>query len=77
MKFLILLLTLTSLLLATDFRSFTTTKQYKAMDEKFTLNCDCGIPAKLLPYHGENIPLAKTEPCLSNGCMKNLKLSKP
>ena len=32
---------------------------------------DCGEPAQLLPYHGEDIPLAETFPCPEeekNGC---------
>lgn len=71
MKYFILLLSLNTLIFATDFQDYSKAVQYKALDEKFTLNCACGKPAILLPYYGEDIPIAKTEPCLSNGCNVN------
>jgi len=76
MKFLILLLTLSNFLLAGDFPSTSENiNHYKQMDKSYDeseLNtkkdCDvCGTPAILLPYHGEDIPLAKTFPCIK-GC---------
>jgi len=31
-------------------------------------SCNCGVPAELLPYNGEDIPDAITEPCIANAC---------
>jgi len=80
MKFLILLFTLSSFLLAGDVTSTPKSiKHYKQIDKSYDKlemksekKCDaCGrIPAAvLLPYHGEDIPLAKTFPCSEiRGC---------
>jgi len=74
MKLLILLFTWSSFLLAGDVISTPKSiKYYKQIDKSYDKlemkskkKCDaCGkIPAAvLLPYHGEDIPLAKTFPC--------------
>jgi hypothetical protein len=81
MKFLILLFTLrSSFLLAGDVISTPKSvkyykqidKSYDKMETKSEKKCDaCGEipPAVLLPYHGEDIPLAKTFPCSEvKGC---------
>ena len=77
MKYLILFLTLNQIIMATDFQY--TTADYRKIDKNFTYEkislpsgetCGCGEPAELLPYNGEDIPLAKTEPCLENACQK-------
>ena len=67
MKYFILFFFCQTLLFAGDITNSSKAIQYKLIDKSFTLNCDCGIPAELLPYNGENIPMAKTMPCLS-GC---------
>jgi hypothetical protein len=72
MKYFILLLCFNTLLLAGDFRKPSQDIQYKAIDDKFTMDCNCGSPAILLPYNGEDIPLAKTVPCPYNGCQIKL-----
>ena len=87
MKFLILLLTMSSLngfLLAGDFFSgFEKTSYYKQIDKAYDepeisqkKGCNtCGIPAILLPYNGEDIPMAKTFPCSAiKGCMHTVLL---
>jgi len=84
MKFLILLLTLSSFLLAGDVISTPKSikyykqidKSYDKLETKSEKKCDAcgGIPvAVLLPYHGENIPLAKTFPCSEiQGCITTI-----
>jgi len=37
--------------------------QFLAIDYSHSKCQDCGEPAQLLPYHGEDIPLAETFPC--------------
>ena len=39
--------------------------KFEKMDNK---SCNCGVPAKLLPYNGEDIPTIKSEPCPTNAC---------
>jgi len=48
--------------------------KYEKMDNEMTDRClySCGEPAILLPYHGEDIPVAKTIPCPVNNCNKTL-----
>ena len=86
MKFLILLLSMSYFLLAGDFFSTSKTiNNYKQVDKAYdeseitTMNnCNtCGVPAVLLPYNGENIPIAKTFPCTPiKGCISTV-LFKP
>jgi len=68
MKYIILVLSLTMFLSAGDFKYFKPDNRYQKIDNSFTIACDCGEPAKLYPYRGEDIPLAKTMPCPVNGC---------
>lgn len=68
MKYVISLFSMSLFLSAADFQPFQTQKNYQKIDKSFTLPCDCGEPAKLYPYRGEDIPLAKTIPCPVNGC---------
>jgi len=72
MKFFILLISINCFLFSGgDFFVVQKLTKYEKMDNEKINRCqnDCGKPAKLLPYHGENIPIAKTFPCpLSNAC---------
>jgi hypothetical protein len=82
MKFLLILLTLSSFLLAGDvFSTNEAVEHYKQIDKNYDKSnkvtkkdCDtCGTPAILLPYNGEDIPSAKTFPCSSiKGCLNPL-----
>lgn len=68
MKYVLSLFTMSLFLSAADFQAFTGKNIYQKIDKAFTVPCDCGEPAKLYPYRGEDIPLAKTIPCPVNGC---------
>jgi hypothetical protein len=48
---------------------FSISKEAKKMLQKGK-SCNCGTPAILYPYYGEDIPIAKTEPCLDLGCIQ-------
>jgi len=68
MKYFMTLLSFSLLLSAGDFKTFNVEKRYQQIDKEFTEPCNCGEPAKLYPYRGEDIPFAKTMPCPLNGC---------
>jgi hypothetical protein len=68
MKYIISLLTMSLFLSAADFQALSKQNIYQKIDKEFTLPCDCGEPAKLYPYRGEDIPFTKTMPCPVNGC---------
>jgi len=63
--FILILTTTTFLFSGGDFFPVKLTTKFEKMDRDV---CDCGTPAVLLPYNGEDIPIAKTEPCLDDGC---------
>jgi hypothetical protein len=50
-----------------DFFKVEPITKYEKMD-KSQSSCNCGIPAKLLPYNGEDIPIIESEPCPNNAC---------
>jgi len=72
MKPILLLISINSFLFSGgDFLLVQKVTKYEKMDNAKADGCKngCGTPAKLLPYHGENIPIAKTFPCpFSNAC---------
>ena len=77
MKYFILFFTLNQILISTDFiygkpnyQAIDNHFTYTKIDEENIISCDCGVAAELLPYNGEDIPMAKTEPCFSKGCQK-------
>ena len=53
-----------------DFFPVSEETKYEKMDREMSDSClySCGEPAVLLPYHGEDIPLATTFPCPVNNC---------
>lgn len=66
MKYFFILITTTIFIFAGgDFFPVELTTKFEKMDRDA---CDCGTPAQLLPYNGEDIPMAETEPCLDDGC---------
>jgi hypothetical protein len=72
MKFLMLLVIVNTFLFSGgDFFSVPKLTKYEKMDNNMLNGCKngCGEPARLLPYHGEDIPIAPTFPCpFSNAC---------
>lgn len=53
-----------------DFFPVTEVTAYEKIDNDMANKClnGCGEPAILLPYYGEDIPLALTYPCPVNTC---------
>jgi len=50
-----------------DFFKVEPLTKYEKMDNSKS-SCNCGTPAKLLPYNGEDIPIIKSIPCPTNAC---------
>jgi len=75
MKLFILTIVINSFLFAGgDFFPVTKQTKYEKMDKEMTDRClySCGEPAVLLPYQGEDIPLATTFPCPINNCRDSI-----
>ena len=77
MKYL-LILTMSAFLFAGGGFTSKDTTYYKKMDKTYDVpqiitedKCEtCGEPAELLPYNGEDIPMAQTFPCPTiKGCL--------
>jgi len=48
-----------------DFFNIEPITKYEKIDNTL---CNCGVPAELLPYNGEDIPTIESEPCPNSSC---------
>jgi len=68
MRYFLLLITTISLSFGGgDFFRVEPITKYEKMDNSNS-SCNCGTPAELLPYNGEDIPIIESEPCPNNAC---------
>ena len=63
--FLLLIITFSLSFGGGDFFKVEPITKYEKMDSS---GCNCGVPATLLPYNGEDIPTIESEPCPNNAC---------
>ena len=78
MKLFMLTIVINSFLFAGgDFFPVKELTKYEKMDNAMTDRCldGCGEPAVLLPYHGEEIPIAITIPCPVKACSSDSAVS--